>query len=154
MPSPVLTTAPAQALALNQALSDNALLVVSLCAAWCNTCTEFRETFEAIAAERPDSTFVWIDIEDDADLAGDIDVDNFPTIAVFDRERVLYFGASLPQRSIVTRLLAALSENSPEIQAAPSVVGLPQRLMRGDADTGQSVSSNASSGSPSNAATN
>jgi thioredoxin reductase (NADPH) len=154
MPSSVLTTAPEQAPALNRALIDNPFLVVGLCAAWCNTCAEFRKTFEDIAAERPDSTFVWIDIEDDANIADDIDIENFPTIAVFHRARALHFGASLPQRSVVTRLLDALSADSPEIPTDPSVVSLPRRLMHGDADSGQSASINASSGSPSKAATN
>ena len=154
MPSSVLTTAPAQAPALNKALSDNAFLVVGLCAAWCNTCTEFRETFEDIAAERRDDTFVWIDIEDDADIAGEIDIDNFPTLAVFHRERVLHFGVSLPQRSVVTRLLTALSQDSLEIHADASVVALRQRLSRRVTLTTQTATSKTSSGSPSSAATN
>jgi hypothetical protein len=33
-----------------------------------------------LAARHPDKTFVWIDIEDQADVVGDLDVDNFPTL--------------------------------------------------------------------------
>ena len=43
------------------------LVVVSLCAAWCDTCSEFRAAYERIAQARPQTTFVWLDIEDDAD---------------------------------------------------------------------------------------
>ena len=154
MSSSVFTTAPAQAHALHQALSGRAFLVIGLCAAWCNTCDEFRETFEDIAAARPDSTFVWIDIEDDAEIAGDIDIDNFPTLAVFHRERLLHFGVSLPLPPIVARLLSALSEESREIQADSSVSSLRQRLGPGNSRDPQPAPSNASSGSPSNAATN
>ena len=142
------STEPAGAPALQRALNDNAFLVVGLCAAWCNTCTEFREAFDGLAAARADGTFVWLDIEDDADLAGDIDVDNFPTIAVFHRGRLLHFGVSLPQAPIVARLLAALTENSATVPAAPAVEALPERLKV------QRGASTASSDSPSSAATN
>ena len=153
MPRMTHTTAPADAPALEQALARNAFLVVGLCAAWCDTCTEFREGFDGIAASRADSTFVWLDIEDDADLAGDIDVDNFPTIAVFHRGRLLHFGASLPQAPIVARLLAALSGDSATATAEPEVKALPERLRRAtsQAQRGPSI---ASSDSPSSAATN
>jgi|GEM_PF-175273 len=154
MPSPVYSAAPDEALALNQALARNAFLVVGLCAAWCNTCTEFRHAFDGIAAARPDSTFAWLDIEDDAEIAGDIDVENFPTIAVFHRGRLLHFGVSLPQAPLVARLLAALTEDSATVQADPAVNALPERLKRPAPDQAQRAPSTASSDSPSSAATN
>lgn len=153
MPPSVHSTAPAGAHALHQALGEHAFLVVGLCAAWCNTCAEFRADFEGIAASRSDSTFVWLDIEDDAEIAGDIDVDNFPTIAVFHRGRLLHFGVSLPQPSIVARLLTALSGESATAEAAEAVKSLPERLLR-SASQAQREATTASSDSPSSAATN
>lgn len=69
------------------------LLVVCLCAEWCNVCGEYRSRFEqvqaAITADHPQAQFVWLDIEDEADLLHPLDVDNFPTllIAVGDAPR-------------------------------------------------------------------
>ena len=56
------------------ALEGDAWTVACLCAAWCGTCSSYRATFEQLAARHPDKHFVWIDIEDQADLVGDLDV--------------------------------------------------------------------------------
>ena len=153
MPATAFSTAPAEASALNDSLRGRDFLVVALCAAWCNTCTEFREDFDRLAAARRDGTFVWLDIEDDAELAGDIDVDNFPTIAVFHRGRLLHFGVSLPQGPLVGRLLTALTEDSATAAAGPGVTTLPERLGRA-AVVAQRESISAASVSPSSAETN
>jgi len=91
----VLTATDRDALARAFA-GDARLVVVSMCAAWCDTCNEFRVAYERIARSRPECAFVWLDIEDDAAIAGDIDVENFPTLAVFRNGLPTYFGVSLP----------------------------------------------------------
>jgi thioredoxin 1 len=128
------SSAPPQAMpihhALARALEEKPLLVVGFCAAWCNTCGEFSAAFDRLAASRRDAAFVWLDIEDDADVAGDIDIENFPTLAVFNRNRLLHFGTSLPQSPVVTRLLDSLDANSKTFDADESVTSLPERLIR------------------------
>src|SRR6185437_8707468 len=60
---PVLSSADRAAIA--DAFADaSRLVVVSLCAAWCDTCTQFRAAFARVAQARPQTTFVWLDIED------------------------------------------------------------------------------------------
>jgi thioredoxin reductase (NADPH) len=107
-----------------------AMMVVCLCAAWCDTCTEFRVAFDRIAAARPQVRFVWLDIEDDSGLCGDIDVENFPTLAVYRDDTLLHFGVSLPQEGTVARLVDALAGRSgaDAVAAADAVRALPQRL--------------------------
>lgn len=107
-----------------QATPASALVVVSFCAAWCGTCREFRPLLDALAAERPQTVFAWADIEDDADLAGDVDVENFPTLAIFRDGEPLYYGVTLPQAHVVAQLLRAsegarapLAEIPAEVQA-------------------------------------
>ena len=56
------------------------LLVVCLCAQWCGSCREYRSTFEQVAEAFPDMRFLWVDIEDQADLVDPIEVENFPTL--------------------------------------------------------------------------
>lgn len=150
MRSPFFTTRAAHSTDLKQALLAREFLVVSLCAAWCGTCTEFIEAFAALAADRPNATFVWIDIEDDASIVGDIDVENFPTLAVFHRGRLLYFGVSLPLGAVVARVLGALTAESPSIDSADELQQLPARLL---AHAERATSSTADQ-SPSNASTN
>ena len=123
---------PTATQALHDALSSREFLVVGLCAAWCGTCTEFAEIFAAIALERSEATFVWLDVEDDATVVGDIDVENFPTLAVFHGERLVHFGISLPLKNVVLRVLGSLSENSPAIDADAQVLRL-RGLLSGSA---------------------
>lgn len=107
------------------------MIVAALCADWCHTCREFRPVFMRLAAEWPDASFVWLDVEDDAVLVGEIEVDDFPTLAVFEADRALHFGSSLPHEAVVRRLLRALMEaDRPPALVPADVAGLPGRLTR------------------------
>lgn len=96
-----------------------AFLVACLCAAWCGTCRDYRPVFDALPARFPQARFLWIDVEDDADWLGDLDVENFPTLVVQHGEGVLFCGVLLPQPGIVERLLESLLGDPP----APIAVG-------------------------------
>lgn len=86
---------------------------VCLCAAWCGTCGVYRPLFDALAREHPDVHFEWVDIEDDSDLAGDLDVETFPTLLIADGERALFLGPLLPQAPVLARLLTSLQSAAP-----------------------------------------
>lgn len=102
----VVTPSSQDLAALGRRMGDPALAtVVALCAAWCDSCAEFRATQERIAQARPDILFVWLDIEDDSEICGDIDVENFPTLAIFRGEQLLHYGVSLPLQGAVSRLI-------------------------------------------------
>ncbi len=81
--------------------------VACLCAGWCGTCTSYRATFETIAARHPELRFVWIDIEDQADIVGDLDIENFPTLLIQHDDTVAFFGTVLPDPALAERLIAA-----------------------------------------------
>ena len=105
-------------------------MVVALCAAWCDTCNEFRTTLERIAKARPDLFFLWLDIEDDSAICGDIDVENFPTLAIYRGTLLLHYGVSLPQEGTVARLIDGIAERSEADTAAPQPVhDLPKSLL-------------------------
>jgi thioredoxin 1 len=110
------------------------MIVVCLCAAWCDTCTEFRVAFDRIAGQRPDMRFVWLDIEDDSDICGDIDVENFPTLAIYRGDALLHFGVSLPQEGTVARLVDAMAgaDAAAAANVADAVLELPRRLAQRD----------------------
>lgn len=82
-------------------------VVACLCAAWCGTCGSYRAAFDALAARHPDKVFVWIDIEDQSDVVGDLDVENFPTLLVQRGEQVAFFGTVLPDPNVADRLVQA-----------------------------------------------
>jgi thioredoxin 1 len=117
---------------MRRCLCPPAMIVVCLCAAWCDTCTEFRVAFDRIASQRPDMHFVWLDIEDDSDLCGDIDVENFPTLAIYRGDTMLHFGVSLPQEGTVARLVDAMAGADAAANVADAVLELPRRLAQRD----------------------
>jgi thioredoxin 1 len=97
---------------LAQWLDQDAWVIACLCAAWCDTCRAYRDGFEQLAALHPDKRFVWIDIEDQADFIGDIDVENFPTLLIQRGDVVAFFGTVLPDMKLADRLIQAQVEKS------------------------------------------
>jgi len=93
---------------------DCEFFVACLCAQWCGTCRDYRAGFEALAAECPAMGFKWVDVEDEADRIGDIDVENFPTLLIQRGEAVLFFGTLLPDHSMLRRLLQTFAAQSQE----------------------------------------
>ena len=126
----ILTSAEEDRSEISRAFADpQRLTVVSLCAAWCYTCDEFRATCERLALARPQVAFVWLDIEDDAATAGDIEVENFPTLAIYRGGTPVHFGVSLPHEAIVSRLVDALADGAPALRDAPeALLRLPEQL--------------------------
>jgi thioredoxin 1 len=98
---------------LAASMEDGRWVVACLCAAWCGTCGGYRAAFESVAARHPDKTFVWIDIEDQADVVGDLDVDNFPTLLLQRDDTVAFFGTMLPDAQLAERLVQAQAELAP-----------------------------------------
>ena len=103
---------------LLDALSGDVWIVACLCAAWCDVCRQFRPAFDALAGRHPEHRFVWVDIEDEADIVGDFDVDDFPTLLIQRGDVVVFFGTVLPDAGQAQRLLQAQLERSDkELQA-------------------------------------
>lgn len=98
---------------LNRLHNGAGLTVACYCAAWCDTCSEYRPQFEALAEKWPRHAFIWIDIEESPDLLGDEDVENFPTILIQGSEGNLFFGTMLPHIAHLDRLIRSLEEHSP-----------------------------------------
>ena len=88
-------------------LSEGKWVVACLCAAWCDVCRQYRAGFEALAAQHPDKHFIWIDIEDEAEVVGDFDVENFPTLLIQGADTVAFFGTVVPDARQANRLLLA-----------------------------------------------
>jgi hypothetical protein len=85
--------------------------VACLCAAWCRTCEAYESVAEAIAREPvldgAPLQWHWIDVEDEAELVGDYDVETFPTLVIVDSDQVRFAGPLTPQPDTLRRLLRA-----------------------------------------------
>ena len=88
--------------------SNREFLVACLCAEWCDICVAYRPAFLAMAERFPRAEFRWVDIEDDAEAAEDIEVENFPTILVKRGGETLFEGVMLPHHDHLRRLLEKL----------------------------------------------
>ncbi|HEY1043863.1 MAG TPA: thioredoxin family protein [Telluria sp.] len=109
-----LTLTPDNIADVAHALAGERWVVACLCAAWCGTCGAYRDAFERVAERHPDKVFVWIDVEDNADLLGDLDVENFPTVLVQRGDTVAFFGPMLPDPLLLDRLVLAQAELAEE----------------------------------------
>ena len=100
--------------------------VICLCAGWCGVCRDYQAIFMQLAKSHPAFRFVWLDVEDQADLVGDIDVETFPTLLMADAQGTRFFGPVTPQAAALSRLLHSLQNAS--LQAVPQTLVVRQLL--------------------------
>ena len=97
--------------------------VACLCAAWCVACREYGATFAALAAKLgADADFAWIDIEDDADALGDLDIDDFPTLLIGAAGAAKFFGPVTPQAQTAERLIRGALAGNLAAETDPALV--------------------------------
>lgn len=88
------------------------LQLACLCAAWCRLCEAYEPVLTQVGAElAADGVQLqlhWIDIEDEAALLGDFDVETFPTLVLVDQRQVHFAGPLTPQPETLRRLLRGL----------------------------------------------
>ena len=107
--------------------------VVCLCADWCGACQAYRDVFsqtaDALAPTYPDCRFVWIDVEDQADLVGALEIETFPTLLVASDEGLNFLGAVTPQPDVLRRLVHSLLQlGAPRIAHQPATQRIIDRL--------------------------
>ena len=91
--------------------------VACLCAAWCQLCGSYAAVFAHVTAELAarghDLRPHWIDIEDESELVGDLDIETFPTLVVVDPVAVRFAGVLTPQPETLRRILRATVAEAP-----------------------------------------
>ena len=91
--------------------SQAALLVVCLCAEWCGVCRDYALRFAQVQAKYPLATFLWVDVEDEADLLHPLDVEDFPTLLMAIGPEPRFFGPLTPQVEMLERLVKSQLDN-------------------------------------------
>ena len=109
------------------------LRIACLCAAWCRTCDAYRPVLDAVCApfvaEGRAEPPRWIDIEDEAELVGDLDIETFPTLLLSDTRGILFAGPLTPQPETLRRVLAsALAPDARPVAAPADWQALAARL--------------------------
>ncbi len=107
---------------VNSPTSSAGWQVICLCADWCGTCRGWRGELAAEARLHPGVDFAWVDIEDQADAVGDVDIETFPTLLISHGDTARFLGPVLPHASAIGRLLESLREDERSI-ALPAEAG-------------------------------
>ncbi len=109
---------------------DDVLRVVCLCAAWCGVCRDYAAVFGQTAATfGTQATFTQLDIEDEAELLGAVDVDNFPTLMIVRGAQPLFFGTVTPHAQTLSRLVhSALAGELKPLTEQAEISALARRL--------------------------
>jgi len=108
---------------------EHSILVACLCANWCGTCREYQPLFEQLQAKFPGVRFLWIDVEDEADLVDPIEVENFPTLLIATQSQALFFGTITPHLATLQRLIQSqLGDSARPLAPSVDLDGLVQRL--------------------------
>lgn len=108
------------------------LHVACLCAAWCHVCRDYGAVFAS--ALGPGVTTHWIDIEEQTELLGEYEVEQFPTVLVFDVERIYFAGPVRADALTLGRLLEncerLATEQASSRHVATDVHALVQRILQ------------------------
>jgi thiol-disulfide isomerase/thioredoxin len=105
------------------------LLVACLCAAWCHICDDYRATFDDLAVEFADRAhFVWVDIEDDEQALGCVDVVDFPTLLLASRDEIRFFGPVTPHAQTARQLVQRALQGQLGVVSDAALAGLPARV--------------------------
>jgi thioredoxin 1 len=92
------------------------VLVVCLCAQWCNVCEDYRNRFaqvqQSVLADYPQSRFLWLDVEDEAELLEPLDIENFPTVLIGAGTEPVFFGVIGPQVAVLERMVRTMLQDS------------------------------------------
>ena len=116
-------------MSLPTAVSGPPVLVVCLCADWCGVCRDYRSRFEQVAARFSEVEFLWMDVEDEADVLYPLDIDNFPTLLVAVGDEPRFLGPLTPHVDTLDRLIRAQFEHRSTAQTPdPAHVSLLSRI--------------------------
>lgn len=111
------------------ASASKTILVVCLCADWCDVCRAYQSHFKQLESKYWQAHFLWIDVEDEADLLDLPDVENFPTLLLAVGDEPRFFGPVTPQVETLERLIRMQIEDAAAPALAnPELVALVARI--------------------------
>ena len=113
-----------------QPTASESLLVICLCAQWCDTCCDYRIRFDEVRAKFRQAQFLWIDIEDEAELLHPLDVEDFPTLLLAVGKAPVFFGPVRPQPATLERMIRAQMDKGATASALanPALTELVARI--------------------------
>lgn len=83
--------------------------VIALCAAWCGVCRDWRPVYLEAVRAHPEWQGAWVDVEDEDEAVGGIDITTFPTVLIARGTQALFLGPIAPSRAALERLASGLA---------------------------------------------
>jgi hypothetical protein len=105
---------------MHESADSPAWRVICLCAGWCGVCRDWQPQFEQQARAHPQLHFAWVDIEDEAQAMGEVDVETFPTLLIARGDEARFLGPVPPSGPQLARLLASLQEATGPATGVPA----------------------------------
>lgn len=103
------------------------LRIVALCSAWCGVCRDWRPLFLQAAQAHPEWRFAWVDVEDEDEAMGGVDITTFPSVLIARGGQALFCGPIAPTRAALEQLAAALASQAQPLEG--EAAELLQRLL-------------------------
>lgn len=105
--------------------------VVCLCAQWCGNCRDYLPVFESLRERFAGvARLAWIDIEDQSEVLGEIDVESFPTLLLLRGAVPLFLGPLTPQPAVLAQLVHSALDGRLPAQGDGAVQALAHRVQR------------------------
>lgn len=95
--------------------------VFLICAEWCGVCRKLRTS----APLWPNGTLFWIDLDESEQILEGLDVEHFPTLAVFRGGKWVYWGSCEP-----TWLQIIRTAESARIDVDPTLISHLNRMLQ------------------------
>jgi thioredoxin 1 len=83
----------------------NSLTIIFLCAQWCDVCRAFSVLLQNHKNQHTDFSYVWIDIEEQADRVDPIEINDFPTLLLLKNNAPIFFGSVRPELTSIIQLI-------------------------------------------------
>ena len=74
---------------LDEILSTSAYTILKFGATWCGPCQQVAPIFEAVSQKHSDVTFVSVDVDDAQELAGQLGIQQVPTMLFFKQSALI-----------------------------------------------------------------